>query len=76
MRPDPKAIRRLLPWRVRFRLRVNRCVDRAGIWLVEHQHIGAAKRLWRIEALTERRAGFTSRARAAMMDATSLRRAS
>lgn len=49
-RPDAKAFRRLLPWRVRFRLRWRRCVDRVGIWLVNHQHLNAAKRLWRIKS--------------------------
>jgi hypothetical protein len=49
-RPDAKAIRRLLPWRVRFRLRWRRCADGVAIWLVNRRHFSAAKRLWRIKS--------------------------
>ncbi len=37
-----------LPRRVRLRLWLTRQVNGAGIWLVEHGHLTAAERLWRI----------------------------
>lgn len=39
-----------LPRRARVRLWAARRVNSAGIWLVEHEHFGMAKALWRIRA--------------------------
>ena len=43
-----RADLRRLPRRVRLRLRWDRFVNNAGIWLVEHEHFRAAKVLWGI----------------------------
>ncbi len=37
-----------LPRRVRLHLWLTRQVNAAGIWLVEHGHLTAAERLWRV----------------------------
>lgn len=46
-----------LPRRVRLRLAVERAITSVGIWLGDHVSWGAAKWLWRITGLLERRAG-------------------
>lgn len=37
-----------LPRRVRVRLWFTHRIDGAGIWLVDHGHMDAAERLWRV----------------------------
>jgi hypothetical protein len=37
-----------LPRRLRLRLWLTHLINGTGIWLVEHEHFGAAERLWRI----------------------------
>ena len=44
---QPTLLGRSLPRRVRLRLAFTRCIDRIGIWLVEHQQFCAATALWR-----------------------------
>lgn len=41
------ALRLALPRRTRLRLWLTRQVDNAGYWLVCHDHLRAAGRLWR-----------------------------
>jgi len=47
-RGKPPVLLTPLPRRVRLRLWLTRQVNGAGIWLVYHDHVTAAERLWRI----------------------------
>ena len=44
-----------LPRRVRLRLAVRRVLTGIGIWLVDHGHIEAARRLWTVTGLLGRK---------------------
>lgn len=50
----PAVILTPLPLRTRARLWFTRRIDRAGIWLVEHDHFKAALALWRMFGLVYR----------------------